>query len=77
MLQYLSQNERRCKMKGVIDWIAMILLVVGGLNWGLVGIWNFDVVTWIFGSVPTVATIVYILVGVAGLWGIYHLVQND
>jgi hypothetical protein len=64
-------------MKGVIDWIAMILLVVGGLNWGLVGIWNFDVVTWIFGSVPTVATIVYILVGVAGLWGIYHLVQND
>jgi len=60
-------------MKSTIDWIALILLVIGGLNWGLVGIWNFDLVAWIFGAGSVVATIVYILVGVAGLWGIYYL----
>ena len=60
-------------MKSVIDWIALILLVVGGLNWGLVGIWNFDLVAWIFGAMSVVSKIVYILVGVSALWTIYYL----
>ena len=60
-------------MKSAIDWIALILLIIGGLNWGLVGIWNFDLVAWVFGAASTIATIVYILVGVAALWTIYYL----
>ncbi len=60
-------------MKSVIDWIALILLVIGGLNWGLVGIWNFDLVAWVFGAMSVVAKIVYILVGVSALWTIYYL----
>lgn len=59
-------------MRSVISWIALILLVIGGLNWGLVGIWSWDLVEVVFGT-GTVATIVYALVGVAGLWGIYYL----
>ena len=51
----------------VIDWIAWVLVVIGGLNWGLVGIFDFDVVAAIFGT-SVVATIVYILVGLGALW---------
>ena len=60
-------------MKSTIDWIALILLVIGGLNWGLVGIWNWNLVDAIFGVGSIIAKIVYVLVGVAGLWGIYYL----
>ena len=49
------------------DVIAAVLLVVGGLNWGLVGLFDFDLVATLFGSVPFIATIVYALVGVAAL----------
>lgn len=63
-------------MRSVVSWIALILLVIGGLNWGLVGIWNWDVVAAIFGAGSVVATIVYILVGIAGLWGIYYLFMD-
>lgn len=58
----------------VLDWIAMILLVIGGLNWGLVGIANFDLVGAIFqgtnevGSDATLAKIIYVLVGLAALY---------
>lgn len=60
-------------MKSTIDWIALILLVIGGLNWGLVGIWNWNLVDVIFGVGSILSTIIYILVGIAGLWGIYYL----
>lgn len=58
--------------KSAIDWIALVLLVIGGINWGLVGLWDFNLVTAIFGS-GTLSTIVYSLVGLSGLWGIYYL----
>lgn len=55
-----------------IGWIAMLLTVVGALNWGLVGIGgfaggNWNLVNLIFGSMPTLEWIVYILVGLSGL----------
>ncbi len=57
-----------------INVIAMILLIVGGLNWGLVGLFHLDVVARIFGGADTTpARIVYVLVGLAALWGIYLL----
>lgn len=54
-------------MKG-LHVIAFILLIVGGLNWGLVGLFEWDLVAWL-GSVtaPVVATIIYILVGISAL----------
>ncbi len=57
----------------VVDWIAMILVIVGGLNWGLVGIFNFNLVGWIFGAMSVLARIVYILVAVGALWMILWL----
>ncbi len=53
-----------------IDVIAAILLVVGGLNWGLVGFAHFDLVATLFGAGSILARIVYVLVGVAALYQI-------
>ena len=51
-----------------LDWIALILLVVGGLNWLLVGLFSFDLVAYIFGYMTTVARVVYALVGVSAIY---------
>ena len=50
-----------------LDMIAMILLIIGGLNWGLVGALNINVVTWIFGM-SMVTNLIYILVGLSALY---------
>jgi len=52
----------------VVGWIALVLVIVGGLNWALVGIFKFDLVAWIFGDMAVVSRIVYILVGVAAVY---------
>ncbi len=51
-----------------LDVTAAILLVIGGLNWGLVGAANFDLVATIFGPMSPLGRVVYILVGVAALY---------
>jgi uncharacterized membrane protein YuzA (DUF378 family) len=62
--------------KSVIDWIALVLVIIGGLNWGLVGIFQLDLVAKIFGSVTWLMNVVYILVGIAALWMIYDAAKN-
>lgn len=52
-----------------LDWIALILLIVGGLNWGLVGAFGIDLVATLFGEGSMLSRIVYILVGLAAIWG--------
>ena len=53
----------------VLDRIALALIVIGGINWGLVGIFRFDLVAWICGGqASVVARIIYTLVGIAALW---------
>ncbi|MBA2684871.1 MAG: DUF378 domain-containing protein [Gemmatimonadaceae bacterium] len=51
-----------------LDVVAAVLLVVGGLNWGLVGAANFDLVATIFGAMSPLSRIVYILVGLAAIY---------
>lgn len=53
-----------------LDWIAQALLIVGGLNWGLVGLFDFDLVATLFGSGSMLSRTVYILVGASALWGL-------
>jgi len=60
----------------VLDWIALVLVIIGGLNWGLVGIGVGDMVAKLFASIPIVATIVYVLVGLAALYTIYYAVKK-
>ena len=53
-----------------LDWLAQILLIVGGLNWGLVGLFNLDLVATLFGQGTLLSRIVYILVGLSAIWGL-------
>lgn len=54
----------------IIDKIALVLVVIGAINWGLVGIFNFNLVDAIFGAMSILSRIIYILVGISGLWSI-------
>ena len=61
-----------------LDVIAAILLVVGGLNWFLVGAFEFDLVKFIFGSLPLIQKLIYIIVGLAAFYQIFQwkAIQN-
>ena len=48
--------------------ISIILVIVGGLNWGLVGLFNFDLVAAIFGAMSSLSKIIYVLVGLAAVY---------
>ncbi len=56
------------KQMSVLGWIAFVLVVIGGLNWGLVGGFNFDLVAAIFGAMSVVSRVVYVLVGLSALY---------
>jgi hypothetical protein len=51
-----------------INWIALILVIVGALNWGLVGVASFDLVAAVLGAMSLLSRIVYALVGLAGIY---------
>lgn len=62
----------------VLDRIALALTIIGGINWGLVGIFKFDLVAWVCGGqTSVVARIIYVLVGIAALWCIGQLFKTD
>jgi len=60
-----------------MDTISLILTIIGAINWGLVGIFKFDLVAWICGGQTSlIARIIYTLVGLAGLWCISLLFRK-
>lgn len=60
-----------------MDTLALILSIIGSLNWGLVGIFRFDLVAWLFGGqTGLVSRIIYTIVGLAGLWCISLLFRK-
>ncbi len=66
-----------------LSWVTLILVVIGALNWALVGISSFsavsygwDVVALILGSVPWLAAIIYILIGIAGIYELVMAIKN-
>lgn len=54
-----------------LDWIAIVLTIVGAVNWGLIGLFSFDLVAFLFGTMTMLSRIVYTLVGISGLYLIY------
>jgi uncharacterized protein len=54
-----------------VDWVAMVLVIVGGLNWGLVGAFKFNLVDTIFGEMSAVSRVVYVLVGLSAIYLVY------
>ncbi|WP_085833685.1 DUF378 domain-containing protein [Clostridium merdae] len=62
----------------MIDMIALILLIIGGINWGSIGIFQFDIVAWLFqGQTAVISRIIYTLVGLAGVWCISLLFRDN
>ena len=60
----------------IIDKIALVLIIIGAINWGLIGFFKFDLVAGIFGQMSVISRIVYALVGISGLWGIKLLFED-
>ncbi len=60
----------------VIDTIALVLIIIGAINWGLIGLFNFNLVDTLFGTMSVVSRIIYSLVGLSGLWGFKLLFDN-
>ena len=60
-----------------INLITLALLIVGGLNWGLVGLFEFDLVAALFGEMSSLSRIVYALVGLSALWQIVPLLKGQ
>ena len=65
----------RMKGPGAIDYLAFILVIVGAINWGLVGLFNFDLVAALFGEMSMISKIIYDLVGISGVYCIFMLMK--
>ena len=62
----------------MLDKLALILFIIGGLNWGSIGIFQFDIVSWMFGGqLNIVSRIVYTLVALAAIWCISLLFRES
>ncbi|MBQ5940156.1 MULTISPECIES: DUF378 domain-containing protein [unclassified Massilia] len=73
-----TTGERRVSMRphtrsamSGLDYLAMALLIIGGLNWGMVGLFDVDMVATLFGPGSPATRVVYVLVGVAALYSVY------
>mgnify|MGYP003462451965 FL=1 len=61
----------------MIDTISLLLTIIGGINWLLVGVFQFDLVAWIFGGqAALISRIIYTVIGAAALWCITLLFRN-
>lgn len=62
----------------MLDKIALFLLIVGGLNWGLVGLFQFDLVAFLFGGAAAIISrIVYVLVAISAVWCVSLFFRNN
>lgn len=51
-----------------LDYAALVIAVIGAINWGLVGLFRFDLVNWIFGDLSWISRLIYVIVGISGLY---------
>ena len=61
----------------IIDKITLLLVIIGAINWLLIGLFEFNLVDTLFGTMSILSRIVYILVGISGLWCIKALFTTD
>jgi uncharacterized protein len=59
-----------------IGWVAIVLLIIGGLNWGLIGLFGFDLVAWILGSMTIASRIVYSVVGLSAIYVSWNMMSG-
>jgi uncharacterized protein len=64
-------------VKKMVDKLALLLVIIGGLNWGSIGIFNFDIVGWIFGGQSSMGSrIIFVLVALSAIWCITLLFRD-
>ena len=74
----LYMKKGRSGKMMIMNKIALAIAIIGTLNWGLVGLFSFDLVAWISGGPATIlARIIYIIVALAGVWCISLLFRDD
>ncbi len=56
-----------------MDWVTFVLVIIGGINWGLVGALDFNLVDTIFGVGSAIATIIYVLVGLSAIYWLFMM----
>ncbi len=61
------------KNLNIVDWVFMVLLIIGGLNWGMVGFLDFDLVSSVFGVMSTMSRGIYAIVGISAIYTIFTL----
>ncbi len=69
-IRIFMKNNCNCGNGGPAFHVALALVVIGAINWGLVGAFNFDLVSAIFGDGGVLTRIIFVLVGISGLWSI-------
>ncbi len=73
----VNLEKEKKKMRGLTNYVLMPLTFIGALNWGLVGIFGFDLVAFLFGPGTLASNIVYALVGISALiWLIWMIVNR-
>jgi hypothetical protein len=66
-----SVAQHRTSEMSTLDWIAMALMIIGGINWGLIGLFNVDLVASLFGQQSLISRIIYLAVGISALYSLY------
>lgn len=73
-----NTSDRQKEMKRMLDKIALTLAIIGALNWGSIGLFQFDIVGWIFGGQSAIISrIIYTVVALAGIWCISLLFREN
>lgn len=68
---YVKHTERSINMKA-LDYTVLTIILIGAINWGLIGFFDFDLVSTIFGQMTMLTRIIYALVGIGGLYAISY-----
>ncbi len=77
MKRNISSHTNGDERSDRMNTVALILMIIGSLNWLLVGLFQFNLVAWMFGAGSILARIVYSIVGIAAVWGIAMLFQRN
>lgn len=72
----IIENEKRRELMKILQKIALVFTIIGAINWGLIGLFDFNLVTTLFGIDSVITKIVYVIVGVAGIINIALLFED-
>jgi hypothetical protein len=64
------------KRLGFIDGLAIIIVIIGALNWGFIGLFNYDVIATVLGEMNILTRVAYMIIGLAGLWTIFAFMKK-